>query len=260
VRVIATVAGAAISRLRAATSRLRAAAFGLGAAALGLCALESIAYAAQIRTLDIDRESGRYSLYADTFLQAPPGEIFDVLLDYDRFNRISSVYKEFGYLDPAPDGTPIVFTRMEGCLLKIYCLSMRRVERLEADKPGHIRTVTLPEQSDFRYSVSEWTLEPEGAGTRVIYELEMEPDFWVPPIIGPWYLKRILRRGGTVAITRIERLASAAAGGGVNADTDGIDLRAGRSDARSGRSKPAAADNGTDQASGKARHTSEHGE
>ena len=179
-------------------------------AGFGMGALATVAYAAQITKLDIDRDSGRYSLYADTFLDAPPEEIFDVLLDYERFSRISSVYKEHGYLEPAPDGTPIVFTRMEGCLL-FYCLSMRRVERLEAERPGHIRTVTLPEESDFKYSVSEWTLEPRGSGTRVIYELEMEPDFWVPPVIGPWYLKRTLRRGGTVAITRIERLASAAA-------------------------------------------------
>ena len=35
------------------------------------------------------------------------------------------------------------------------------------------------------------------------------PDFFVPPVIGPWYLKRTLRRGGGEAIDRIERLAQA---------------------------------------------------
>jgi hypothetical protein len=35
----------------------------------------------------------------------------------------------------------------------------------------------------------------------------MEPDFFVPPIIGPWYLKRVLSSGGVRAVDRIERLA-----------------------------------------------------
>ena len=39
------------------------------------------------------------------------------------------------------------------------------------------------------------------------YKLEMEPDFFVPPVLGPWYLKRTLSQGGLRAVTRIERLA-----------------------------------------------------
>ena len=47
----------------------------------------------------------------------------------------------------------------------------------------------------------------DGDGTKMTYKLEMEPDFFVPPVIGPWYLKRTLSQGGLRAVTRIERLA-----------------------------------------------------
>jgi hypothetical protein len=167
-----------------------------------------LAWAATMRSLDVDKSDARYSLIADTFLAAPADAIYAVLIDYDRMNRISSVYKEHGYLAPDVDGTPIVYTRMEGCAL-FYCKSMRRVERLEVKPPHYIRTVTLPEQSDFKYAISEWLLEPEGDGTHVTYKLELEPDFWVPPIVGPWYLKRTLMRGGSRAIQRIENIANA---------------------------------------------------
>jgi hypothetical protein len=167
-----------------------------------------LAWAATMRSLKVDKDDARYSLVADTFLAAPADSIYAVLIDYDRMNRISSVYKEHGYLEPDTDGTPIVYTRMEGCAL-FYCKSMRRVERLEMEPPHYIRTVTLPEQSDFKYAVSEWLLEPEGDGTHVTYKLELEPDFWVPPIVGPWYLKRTLMRGGSRAIQRIENIANA---------------------------------------------------
>ena len=178
----------------------------LFAFALGVLLVAVSASTATIESIDIAHEGRMYSLHAETLLDASPEAISAVLLDYERFGRISSVYKEYGYLDPLPDGTPVVYTRMEGCLL-FYCKSMTRVERLEAASPGHIRTVTLPDRSDFKHSISEWILKQEASGTRMIYTLEMEPDFFVPPLIGPPILKRTLRRGGGDAIDRIERLA-----------------------------------------------------
>ena len=170
-----------------------------------------IALAASSATLDaleVTREDGRYELYADTFLAASPSDIYAVLLEYedDKFQRISSVYKESAYLDPAADGTPIVYTLMEGCIL-FYCLSMRRTERLEKNEFSYIRTMTIPEQSDFKFSSSEWTFAPTEGGTRMTYTMIMEPDFFVPPIVGPYILKRILRSGGSRVISRIERIA-----------------------------------------------------
>jgi hypothetical protein len=41
----------------------------------------------------------------------------------------------------------------------------------------------------------------------MIYKIEMEPDFWVPPIIGPWAIKRELSHGGPRVVRRIENLA-----------------------------------------------------
>jgi hypothetical protein len=163
---------------------------------------------ATLDTLEVTRKHGRYELYAETYLAAQPKAIYDVLLEYDdnAFQRISSVYKESGYMEPAEDGTPIIYTRMEGCML-FFCKSMRRVERLEAESPSVIRTYTLPEQSDFEYSSSEWLLEPAAAGTHMTYILVMDPSFWVPPIVGPWLIKRVLSVGGLRAIERIERLA-----------------------------------------------------
>ena len=166
-------------------------------------------WAATIETLDVTRKQARYALAANAHLDATPESIYAVLTDYDdnAFGRISSVYKESRYLDPAPDGTPIVFTRMEGCVL-FYCMTLRRTERLETVEPRLIKSVTLPEQSNFKYSISEWVLEPDGVGgTNMVYKLEMEPDFRVPPVIGPWYLKRTLSQGGVRAVMRIERLA-----------------------------------------------------
>ena len=179
---------------------------GIAGVASGALAVAAAAIAADLESVVVHYDDGRYSLDADAYLAAPREAIFVVLTDYDRFGRISSAYKEYRFLDPAPDGTPMIFTRMEGCVL-IFCKSLGRTEYLYMTAPRHIRSVVVPERSDFHHSVSEWHLEPDGDGTRVLYHLEMEPKFWVPPIIGPWILQRRLSRGGVAAVNRIERLA-----------------------------------------------------
>jgi hypothetical protein len=88
-----------------------------------------------------------------------------------------------------------------------HCVTLERTERLETEAPYRIKSVALPDGSNFKHASSEWVLERDGDGTRMFYALEMEPDFFVPPVIGPWYLKRTLSQGGLRAVTRIERLA-----------------------------------------------------
>ncbi len=175
--------------------------------AAGVCYVSS-SLPATLRTVDVSRNRDRYRVVADTHLDASPAAIYKVLLDFDedRYQRISEIYKESSYLPPDPDGTPLVYTRVEGCLLG-FCRSMRRVERLEVVTPEFIRSRAVPERSDFRYSMAEWTFAAEGNGTRVTYEMEMEPNFWLPPFVGPWFLKRTLLRGAPAAIEQIEELA-----------------------------------------------------
>ncbi len=176
-------------------------------AVAGLVASSALA-AATIESLDVAKHRSRYSFEADTLIDATPESIYAVLVDYDdnRFSRISGAYKESRYLDPAPDGTPIIYTRMEGCLLW-YCMNLERTERLVTERPYYIKSEVIPEESNFKFATTEFELEPEGHGTRMTYKLELEPDFWVPPLVGPWYLKRTLSRGGARAVMRIERLA-----------------------------------------------------
>jgi hypothetical protein len=178
------------------------------AAALAALGAGALAAAATIDDLDVDKERGRYSLEAYARLDATPQSVYSVLTDFDdnAYSRISRAYKESRYLAPADDGVPLVYTRMEGCLLW-HCMTLERTERLETREPRWIKSTALPEQSNFKHATSEWVLEPDGDGTLMTYKVELEPDFFVPPVIGPWYLKRTLSQGGLRAVTRIERLA-----------------------------------------------------
>jgi Polyketide cyclase / dehydrase and lipid transport len=164
--------------------------------------------AATLGGVEVTREGERYHLVAQAHMDATAATVYAVLVDYDddHFGQISDIHKESDYLGADGDGTPLVYTRVEGCLL-FYCRSMRRVERLESVEPSFIRTTALPDRSDFKYARSEWALTEDGSATSITYQLTIEPDFWLPPFVGPWFLQRTLSRGGVNAIERIEELA-----------------------------------------------------
>jgi A/G-specific adenine glycosylase len=96
---------------------------------------------------------------------------------------------------------------MEGCVLR-YCMTLRRTERLETVEPQFIKSLVASEREQLQVQRLGMGARADGdRGTNMIYKLEMEPDFRVPPVIGPWYLKRTLSQGGVRAVMRIERLA-----------------------------------------------------
>jgi hypothetical protein len=70
-----------------------------------------------------------------------------------------------------------------------------------------IKAITDPEKSDFHVSNETWEFEEEGDGTLITYQLEMRPKFWIPPVIGPYVLKKKLRDDGAGALDRIEAIA-----------------------------------------------------
>ena len=179
----------------------------------GLCVLLSttLAGAAEIRTFRCDREAERYHVVSETFIDAPVDAVFAVLIDYDHYDRISSVFQESRYLERNPDGSGVVYTKARGCVA-FFCTTVERVERLEVVPGAEIVATVIPEQSDARYSRAQWRLEPDGQGTLLHYELEMEPDFWIPPLIGPPMVRHALRQGGARAATRIENLARLGSG------------------------------------------------
>lgn len=165
-----------------------------------------MAVPADLRTVEVEREEDRYSLRSEAYFAARPKDVYRVLTDYDLFEQFSSAYVESRNVERDDEGRPRFFTRMQGCVL-LFCRSFVRHGYLLLTPHSEIVAVAEAEDSDFRYSRERWRLKGEGNGTLLMYDFEMEPEFWVPPIIGPYVIKRSLRSNGADAIDRIEALA-----------------------------------------------------
>lgn len=182
-----------------------------------ICSLLNFAFvpvsqSAEILHVAVERDGARYKLESNTHFDAPQASVFQALTDFDHLEGISKTIIESHYLDPDTDGTPLVYTRVRACVL-FFCKTVERVERLSLKPPRYISTTAIIERSDVKYSLSEWVLtEDEDGGTQVAYSLEFEPDFWVPPLLGPIMIKRMLVQDGVQAVTEIEAMAGRLAG------------------------------------------------
>ena len=176
------------------------------ALALVLLMCSSLAQPAELRDILIERNDDYYRLNSKAWFDASPESLYDVLSNYDLFIKFTSAIAESRNVKPDEKGRPQFFSRMEGCVL-VWCKSFVRNGYLVLSPVKEIVAITNPKTSDFKLSRESWKLIPENGGTLLVYEFHMIPDFWVPPVLGPFYIKRALNAGGVKAINRIEALA-----------------------------------------------------
>ena len=164
------------------------------------------ASAADLVSLEVEHEDGRYTMESVAWFDAGIDATYEVFSRWDLSTQFSSAIVEARDLAPDELGRPGFYIRNKGCVL-FFCKSLVREGYIESQGVHLLQAYTDPGKSDFRFCEESWSFVEEDGGTRVRYQLKFEPDFWVPPAIGPYMIKRRLRSGGGRAIDRIELIA-----------------------------------------------------
>lgn len=162
--------------------------------------------AAELRSVSVDRIDGRYIMNSVVWFDVSREQIYATMLNWDLSTEFSSVVVESRNLEPDAEGRPQFYVRNEACVA-FFCMSFERNGVVEHRPYREIRSRVYPERSDFHVSNERWTFREEDGGTIVVYDLEFEPKFFVPPVIGPYMIKRKMKSGGEDAIQRIEAVA-----------------------------------------------------
>lgn len=162
------------------------------------------AFAYEIEALDVTHNDGHYTVNFSVRLAAPPDKVRALSTDYANLAQLSDLVAESRVLAISGNTTRLKLV-LRACVL-FFCKSVSRVEDVVAEANGDITTRALPEQSDFRLATERWRILPEGNGTRFIYRAEVEPDFFVPPIIGPFVMRRVMERELRESAVRFEQL------------------------------------------------------
>ena len=175
-------------------------------AVLSLALFAAVAESADLRSVSIERVDGVYTMNSVVWFDARIDAVYNVFLDWDLSEQFSSVVVEARNTGSDANGDRGFYTRNRACVL-FFCKSVERYGAVEHEPLKFIRATVDPERSDFHLSNESWEFAEENDGTLIVYQLEMRPKFWIPPLIGPYVLKRKMRDDGVEALDRIEVIA-----------------------------------------------------
>lgn len=180
---------------------------GLRALTLLLAALPASAGAADFLRTDVSHDDPLYRVNFEVRLKAPAPAIHRLLTDYDRLDRLSPRVAESRRL-PAAAGKPERMRLVVEVCVWVFCKNLRRVMDIEPRPEGDILSLADPNEGDFSHVREQWKIYPEATHTRLRYEAEYTPAFFVPPLVGPWLIKRKLHDELVIVVERLEALAN----------------------------------------------------
>lgn len=183
------------------------------ATALLSVVLSPLAHAAEIERLDVTRNQNRFGMVLSARLSTSLEDSYRVLGDFDQLPRINDAVEQVRMLDGARPGAQRLYTRVRVCVW-LFCTRLEQVQDMwpivDGDARGYNAAV-LPELSNLRFGNARWRLRDCDGGTCLQFDAQLEPAFWVPPVIGPWAIERAMRREAIATAEGIERRATAIA-------------------------------------------------
>ena len=151
----------------------------------------------------IEKEDGVYRVFGKSRIEAPAEFVHATLMDYDHFYKLAGGIAETRFIPDDESGLRAAYTRYESCVL-FFCKTVEKVEYILTNTPEYIELRVDPARSDFISNESSWTIEKDGDATILTFEAEFDPDFWIPPMIDTWAIRRKLERSAETVGVNIE--------------------------------------------------------
>jgi len=164
-------------------------------------------HAGEVIQSEVEYKDSRYFVSFEVYIEAPQPRVTALLTDYANLTRISRVIKESELYFSLDKNNHRVRVVVEGCV-SYYCKRMTQVQDVQELGKGLIIGTVLAEKSDFIYAHSRWKIAADKTGTRVSFDSDFKPDFWVPPLIGPYLIKKKLHDITLETINGLEKLAA----------------------------------------------------
>ena len=156
--------------------------------------------------LQADEEGGVYHIRLEMMLDAEASLLRAVLTDYAHVYRLNPSIVESRLLNPPDREAVRVRTRIESCVA-MYCIDLVSVVDVREQPSGDLWAVVIPELSTFRSGSAIWQIRRERGGSRVIYDAQMVPDCFIPPVIGRRVVVEKLVEETMTTFDRLERMA-----------------------------------------------------
>lgn len=166
------------------------------------------AVAVSVDDCTVYRADGRWHATLDARIAAPPASVYRAITDYNALHTLNPSILESRIIGAPVAGSRRVEMTVRVCIL-VFCKDVRRVQDVVHVDAGTVQARMVPGLGDFSAGTATWQVQADGNGTRLAYRENFVPDFWVPPVIGPWLIKRKLVEEVTVTGRYLEGLPGA---------------------------------------------------
>jgi len=166
------------------------------ATCLLFAALPALSAAAPvINELDVTNEEQTYTISFDVLVAGDAAKARSIVSDYRQWPAVSEAVTEARLVARYPDGRQRVSVTLRACMLVIFCKSVRQVKDLHPlVLPDTYRTVLVAGEGNFSSGYETWQVSADAANkTRLKYHAVLVLAFRLPPVIGPWVLRRHLQ-------------------------------------------------------------------
>ena len=164
-------------------------------------------HAGDVMEVDVIHDSGVYTLSLEAWISSPVSKVHHMLTDYTHLELVNPAVKKSYIIETYNPDYHRVHTLIEACVV-FFCKRLIQVWDVEHQSDHIIMATIVPELSNFRSGNANWVLREESGGTRLRFTTQLEPSFWVPPLIGPWLISYKLRKEVLESVNNLERLGS----------------------------------------------------
>jgi len=157
--------------------------------------------------VEVSEQSGVYQIKVMAVIDAPAKSVRHVLTDFVHIYRLNPSIIESEVLKRHGDGSISVRTKVIGCAA-YFCEELERVERVHLLPSGNLFAEIIPEQSGFKSGQTLWRIKAVGELCEVTYLSDMEPDVYVPPLVGKFLLKKSIRNEMQISFENLEKIST----------------------------------------------------
>ncbi|GMR15943.1 MAG: hypothetical protein BMS9Abin31_0242 [Gammaproteobacteria bacterium] len=154
----------------------------------------------------VSYKKGIYHASLEMQIKAPVKKVYALLTDFDYLSRLSDNIIDSDLIDDDPPEY-IVEVKTHNCVL-FFCKNLKQRQAVLEFDDGYISVEDIKGESDFVFANTLWHIRASKGETRVSFRTEMKPDFWLPPLLGPWLFKNKLVENTQMMIERLEQLAT----------------------------------------------------